>query len=556
MISAGFVQWFAETSLAVSALIIAVLFLRRFVADRFGAEAAYLLWLAPVIRLFMPELSVLPHEWRSAAPMLATRDGDFVYAGAEFVFSPAAAVATPADISLIAFAVWLFGAVAFLGVQLLAQRRFMKKVLAASVEPPADIRAEALVIADRSGLRAAPTIRIADDNIGPLIAGLSRPTIILPRDFASAWTSVERQLAFAHEYAHLRRGDLWMNLAALGFRAAQWPNPLAHAAFRAFQTDQEAACDASVMKRARGDASLAHAYGAALLKSAMRGFASPATSLAMSSHLKERLMLLKSKPKFAGASARAIAAALVIAGVAASASYSYADEGARKEKRVSTQVIQVDKGETLKIAGDDSAAKIEVKVKDGKKTVRTWDRKGKLLSEDVYGADDETPYDQIVIVDAKGEEHAFDLSKPAEPPLPPEAPLPPDAPSPLDVLTWSDDEDAMSFVFAGEPGEPGAHPRIIMLDGDGDHSAHCEDIGGWETEVDAKSADGKKTVRKEIVCVAGDRAKDPERRAEALRRAIDRMEAQAAREAAHREKMMAKLRAELAEAEKEAAKKK
>src|SRR3546814_6584819 len=56
-----------------------------------------------------------------------------------------------------------------------------------------------------------------------------------------------RVLAIDHELAHHRHGDLWANAAALVLLAAQWFNPFAWRAIRAFRFDQEAACDARVL---------------------------------------------------------------------------------------------------------------------------------------------------------------------------------------------------------------------------------------------------------------------------------------------------------------------
>ena len=66
MTGADFISWFGETSLAVSILIFLILAVRRTVARRFGPDAAYLLWLAPLIRLATPELSIIPAAWRQA----------------------------------------------------------------------------------------------------------------------------------------------------------------------------------------------------------------------------------------------------------------------------------------------------------------------------------------------------------------------------------------------------------------------------------------------------------------------------------------------------------
>src|SRR3546814_15974944 len=56
-----------------------------------------------------------------------------------------------------------------------------------------------------------------------------------------------RVLAIDHELAHHRHGDSWANDAALVLLPAQWFNPFAWRAIRAFRFDQEAPCDARVL---------------------------------------------------------------------------------------------------------------------------------------------------------------------------------------------------------------------------------------------------------------------------------------------------------------------
>ena len=50
------IQWVAETLFASTVLMLLVLAVRPVVAHRFGARAAYLLWLAPALRMILPPL--------------------------------------------------------------------------------------------------------------------------------------------------------------------------------------------------------------------------------------------------------------------------------------------------------------------------------------------------------------------------------------------------------------------------------------------------------------------------------------------------------------------
>ena len=541
-------SWLAETSIAVSLLIVVVLAIRGPVARYLNAEAAYLLWLAPLARLFMPELAILPASWRAAAlPALEP-----AVASLEFDFGPAASppVAASPDWIMIGLAAWAAGAIGFLALQWVAQRRFVDALYKSGGAPTAEIAAEAALIAERSGLPATPRLLIAADNTGPMVAGFLRPVVVLPVNFACSYTSVERQLALAHEFSHIKRGDLPITFAALLFRAAQWPNPLAHFAFRAFRADQEAACDASVLARNAAFPDISYAYGAAIVKAAANRFAAPAASLPMSNHLKERLMLMKTGNKMGAGAGRAIAASLIAIAIAASASYSYAaDKSAKAEKTepvkkhrsVSVSVYSVNPGEKLKIAGVSDATKIEIRNVNGERTVRIWNRKGALVSENKYGPDEKMPFEEITMVDKEGKANTIDISHPPEQPMA------------LTTPEWRMSEG---------DGEHQQHKVIVINKGDGETVDFVGDCASSEGGANVfafsdedESDDGEHRVMKQIICLDGDENADPAKRAGALRKVIDRLEADGKREAAHREKMIATLKAELARAEKDAAKK-
>lgn len=543
MIGSDFLSWFGETSLAVSVLIALVLLARRPVARRFGAEAAYLLWLAPVLRLIMPTLSILPSSWRAAPTEVET---GWAFAVDATNSAAIAQTATPFDWSAALFAIWAIGAAIFIAVQLIAQRRFISSLLTGSAAPSREIIAEAAIIAAKNGVKRLPPIRVASKNVGPLVAGVFRPVIILPANFADNFSSGERQLAFAHEFSHIKRGDLATTLAALVFRAAEWPNPLAHFAFRAFRADQEAACDAAVIAGNKTYPNISYAYGAALVKSASQKFDAPAASLAMSNHLKERLMLLKTRAKSSAAVGRALAAALIVTGVAASASYSYAaDKDVKKETRAvkkesvsSINVIEADDGESIEIGEVKGAHKVEIRNENGVRTVKTWDKNGKLISERTMKGDDGEKKVRIVTKDGK-EKTVIIGAAPGHP-------------------NWAMD------LLGDDHGEPGEHKmrKVIVVDkGDGDHMqfvGDCAMNGDAHTMIlsdENESADGEHRVTKQVICMDGESDADPAKRAETLRKVIDRMEADSKREAAQRAKMIENLKAELAKAEKEAKKK-
>lgn len=77
-------------------------------------------------------------------------------------------------------------------------------------------------------LRIVPAVAVAQRIVVPQVVGLLRPMILLPASTLSGLTVDELQMILAHELAHVRRHDLWINLVqrlaevALFFNPALW----------------------------------------------------------------------------------------------------------------------------------------------------------------------------------------------------------------------------------------------------------------------------------------------------------------------------------------------
>lgn len=86
----------------------------------------------------------------------------------------------------------------------------------------------------------------------------------------------------------------------------------------------------------------------------------------------------------------------------------------------------------------------------------------------------------------------------------------------------------------------------------GMHHCSAEDGEGKPVKLEWSSDEGEDSeiASHTIICLTGDEAADPKKRAEALRKAIDHMEEQAKKQEAHHKKMIAGLRKQLRELEK------
>lgn len=273
--------WIAETLLASTLLIAAVMVVRGKVAALFGARIAYALWALPLLRLLLPPL---PQAMRPAVEGIAVPIGlpiDLAVLADLPAYAPEPVARTAfagwfvdVDWLSVILVVWLAGALFHFGWQIGLYRRFLRVALRGSA-----------LLCERCGIKVHVSATVA----GPVAAGVLDRHILLPGDFTVRYTRREQRLVLAHEVAHHVRGDLIANFFALAMLSLHWFNPLAHFAYRAFRADQELACDETVL--AEEPAGERHSYATALVKSAGGDMPAAACSLG-AAHIKRRLRMM------------------------------------------------------------------------------------------------------------------------------------------------------------------------------------------------------------------------------------------------------------------------
>lgn len=395
-----FVQEAILTTAAVSALVLFVLLIRKPFARRYGAKAAYLLWALPLARFVTPPL---PGNWSLAGLLGFTRPASETSSTPaivettpiENVWVDAPAIAAPADTyaetgaapvemtvtatpvetgvftapqpiveastgtslleatlvqaPLILTCVWLTGVVLWLGRSVYQQRQFMSLIEADSEPAESATVAETHRIAKQLGIKRVPDVRASLLCSGPLVTGLKNPVILLPMWFEEDYDAAERRDALVHELMHLKRRDLWAFQAARIVAATQWFNPLVYAGLRAFRTDQEAACDADVIARAKLSPA---AYGRTLVKAARLARPSDrriaAASLTLAHPIKERLIMMTHPTPtlrsrlMGGTLAVALGAGAVFATASCTSSVAQELDGAPQEESSSVHSITID----------------------------------------------------------------------------------------------------------------------------------------------------------------------------------------------------------------------
>lgn len=181
-----------------------------------------------------PALHPMPGEGATMAEAVyeAGRQPDIYY------------VELPKTLPTVLAALWLLGTL-WLGMRLLDAVLQARRLLRLAQPATDELRAAlAGVVPDH-----VPIATCAID--GPMVVGLWRPTILLPRPLlARLGNSVLRDIV-RHEVAHLQRRDLWASTALRAGVALFWWNPLLHLAQARLAVLREMACDARAALQAR-----------------------------------------------------------------------------------------------------------------------------------------------------------------------------------------------------------------------------------------------------------------------------------------------------------------
>ena len=246
--------WLLGTLLATSGLILLVLLIREPVRSRFGSRVAYGLWLIPAARLLMPTMTeTVERTVPAATPVLPLVRP---VGGEPMLLSNVAAPAPTLIEQLggwptVLLTLWLGVAIGIFLSRISAFLRDRRAILARGME---------------IGRIGAIRIVRSDEVSSPVAFGIVDRVIAVPAGFQHLYNERERRFALDHELAHHRSGDLVANVFAFVLLCLQWFNPLAWVAHAAFRFDQEAACDARVLDKARADDRAG--YGRAIAKAA------------------------------------------------------------------------------------------------------------------------------------------------------------------------------------------------------------------------------------------------------------------------------------------------
>ncbi len=165
------------------------------------------------------------------------------------VISPAAPPVisvTPLSWQGAVFLVWLTAVIAM--VLLLLQRAIFVRGLVAQAEETNGVMADMLESCRNSmSVKRKLGLKISSNATSPAVCGLFRPVILVPQNLTSSLTAGQLRAVLLHELAHIRRGDLFVNLAQTVLQIVYFYNPLLWLANYIIRRIREQAVDEMVL---------------------------------------------------------------------------------------------------------------------------------------------------------------------------------------------------------------------------------------------------------------------------------------------------------------------
>ncbi|UCD53199.1 MAG: M48 family metalloprotease, partial [Phycisphaerales bacterium] len=141
-----------------------------------------------------------------------------------------------------------WAAVALALLLLLLQRAwFVRGLVAQAQDAPPRLLAVLNDCRTRMRLTRPISLRVSPNAASPAVCGLLRPVILIPKSLAPKLQPRDMQAVLLHELAHVKRGDLWVNLIQTLLQIIYFYNPLFWLANLMIRRVREQAVDEAVL---------------------------------------------------------------------------------------------------------------------------------------------------------------------------------------------------------------------------------------------------------------------------------------------------------------------
>jgi beta-lactamase regulating signal transducer with metallopeptidase domain len=144
------------------------------------------------------------------------------------------------------FLIWL-AIVAAMVLLLVRQTLFARRIVAQAQDANALMKDILGYCCTCIGVRRKVRLKVSADATSPIVCGLLRPVILVPRNLAVSLGSRHLRSVLLHELAHIKRGDLGLNLVQTILQIAYFYNPLLWLVNSVIRTVREQAVDENVL---------------------------------------------------------------------------------------------------------------------------------------------------------------------------------------------------------------------------------------------------------------------------------------------------------------------
>lgn len=221
-------------SIQASFVIILMLILTKFLANKISFKCRYFIWLIICIRMLIPFTIELPQSPINLTVLesdvaFSTNIQDEYIKYNEFTVTENVNEKSFSNFNIV-FYTWLFGASGFFLFHVITLIYFEIKIKKSLIKMETKFKIP---------------VYICDKISSPILIGFFKPKILISQN---NYSEKELDIILKHELTHYKRGDMWYKLLLLIVNSVHFFNPFAYIMLRQANSDLEYSCDDLVVK--------------------------------------------------------------------------------------------------------------------------------------------------------------------------------------------------------------------------------------------------------------------------------------------------------------------